>query len=85
LQYKNGERYEGQWKANLANGQGKLTYADGDQYVGDWKDGKKSGYGELIYTNGDKFRFVVTLSRKLVTNFPLVGTGSRIKRREWVD
>ncbi len=47
---------QGQWKANLANGQGKLSYADGDHYVGEWKDGKKSGYGELFYTNQDRFR-----------------------------
>jgi hypothetical protein len=56
LQYVNGEKYEGQWKANFAHGQGTLTYADNDKYVGNWREGKKNGMGELYYVNGDKFR-----------------------------
>lgn len=34
LQHKNGEKYEGSWKNNLANGLGTLYYSDGDKYVG---------------------------------------------------
>ena len=40
LQYRNGERYEGQWKDDTAHGKGTLTYAGGDRYVGEWAEGE---------------------------------------------
>lgn len=43
LSYRNGETYEGNWKADTAHGKGTLTYAGGDKYVGSWEEGKKHG------------------------------------------
>ena len=43
LQYVNGERYEGYWKDDKADGKGTLTYIHGDKYVGDWQAAKKQG------------------------------------------
>jgi hypothetical protein len=56
MQYINGERYEGYWKDDKADGKGTLTYLQGDKYVGDWVAAKKQGQGELYYANGDMFR-----------------------------
>ena len=39
LCYRNGERYEGQWREDTAHGKGTLTYAGGDKYVGEWAEG----------------------------------------------
>ena len=55
LQYVDGERYDGEWRADKAHGQGTLTYASGDQYVGAWRDGMKDGDGRLQYANGDAY------------------------------
>lgn len=56
LCYRNGERYEGNWREDTAHGKGTLTYAGGDKYVGEWAEGKKHGTGELHYVNGDVFK-----------------------------
>ena len=75
LQYRNGERYEGQWKDDTAHGKGTLTYAGGDKYIGEWAEGKKHGVGELHYVNGDVFR--VSEDRR-------VGDASRGNLWSWV-
>ena len=36
--YPNGDRFEGEFKDNNANGKGTLTTADGKKYEGEWKD-----------------------------------------------
>ena len=36
--FKNGDRYEGEWDNDKANGKGKFWHADGDYYEGEWKD-----------------------------------------------
>ena len=38
-----GSRYEGAWKNDKANGNGKLIHADGDVYEGDWMNDKAHG------------------------------------------
>lgn len=44
--YKNGDVYEGTWKADKRHGKGKMTYKrDGDFYDGEWKDGQRHGEG----------------------------------------
>ena len=36
-----GDKYEGEIKNRLPNGQGTMTYTDGVKYVGEYKDGEK--------------------------------------------
>jgi len=38
-----GDRYEGQWKACLREGQGKDYFANGDVLTGEYRDGKPNG------------------------------------------
>ena len=44
--------YVGDYKNNLANGQGTYTFADGDKYVGASRDGKYNGQGTLTFADG---------------------------------
>ncbi|MBF0446760.1 MAG: hypothetical protein HQL67_01020 [Magnetococcales bacterium] len=44
--YKNGDRYEGEWKNGQREGRGKLTYANEDTYTGEWRGGKPFGAGK---------------------------------------
>lgn len=41
--WSNGDKYEGNFTADLYNGKGKLVRTNGYTYDGDWKDGKKDG------------------------------------------
>lgn len=50
-----GSRYEGYWKEDKANIQGKLTHADGDTYEGQWLDDKAHGVGVYTHTDGAKY------------------------------
>jgi hypothetical protein len=47
-----GDRYIGEFKVGLYNGQGILTFADGSKYVGEFKDDKRNGEGTLYASNG---------------------------------
>ena len=47
--YVNGERYEGYWKEDKADGKGTLTYIHGDKYVGDWVAAKKERQKRKIH------------------------------------
>jgi len=48
MEYKNGDRYSGEWKDDFMNGRGLMNYANGDKYDGDFIKGKKEGKGKLI-------------------------------------
>lgn len=39
-----GSVYEGWWKNDKPNGNGRLVQANGDVYLGNWVDGKANGY-----------------------------------------
>ena len=47
--------YQGMWKSNLREGQGKCFYYNGDLYVGEWRSGKRHGKGEMFYRRGDRY------------------------------
>ena len=47
----NGNRYQGEWRADRAHGKGKMSYKDGSAYEGDWKDGRRHGIGTLTYAS----------------------------------
>jgi hypothetical protein len=34
----NGDKYTGEWKNGMFNGQGTFTYANGKSVTGEWKD-----------------------------------------------
>ena len=53
--YKDGRKYEGNWKNGIWNGRGKYTFNDGFGYEGEWKNGVENGMGILTYLNGDKY------------------------------
>ena len=61
--YKNGAKYEGEWKNDKKNGKGVFTSPHyyncrknvGMKYEGEFKDDKFEGYGITTYTNGDKY------------------------------
>ena len=59
--FKNGneeidDKYIGQVKGNLPNGNGILTYHDGEKYVGEFKDGIYHGYGTFSLPYGMKYQ-----------------------------
>jgi hypothetical protein len=39
--FANGDKYEGQWKNSLMDGEGKFTYGSGDVYTGNFSKGIK--------------------------------------------
>jgi hypothetical protein len=43
LIWANGSFYEGYWRNDKANGNGRLIHADGDVYEGEWRDDKAHG------------------------------------------
>ena len=61
--YKNGAKYEGEWKNDKKDGKGVFTSSHyyncrknvGMKYEGEFRDGKLEGYGITTYTNGDKY------------------------------
>ncbi|CDW73841.1 morn repeat protein [Stylonychia lemnae] len=54
--YSSGSVYDGLWKNNETNGQGRVIYCDeqwlGDYYIGEWKDSKYHGYGKYYWKDG---------------------------------
>ena len=50
-----GDKYVGEFKDGLFNGQGTYTYSSGDKYNGEWKDDKFNGQGTYTYVVGDKY------------------------------
>jgi hypothetical protein len=41
--WKDGSKYEGYWKFDMANGKGRLIHSDGDVYEGEWLNDKAHG------------------------------------------
>lgn len=50
-----GDKYEGEWKADLKHGHGTYFFGKGDRYSGQWYMGRKHGKGEFLFANGDEF------------------------------
>ena len=40
--------YQGSWKDDVKNGQGRLEYKNGDVYEGNWENNLFSGEGEYL-------------------------------------
>ena len=52
--YSDGDKYDGNWENNVANGYGVYTFSDGEKYEGSWKDDKKHGHGIYSFASGGK-------------------------------
>ena len=58
---KDGDKYVGDFKNDMYNGQGKYTCSENSScvckdYIGDFRDNHRHGYGTLQYKNGDKYQ-----------------------------
>ena len=51
--YKNGIKYEGDFKNNVIDGNGKYIWENGSYYIGQWIKGLKHGKGKLYYENNN--------------------------------
>ena len=52
----NGDRYSGEWRADLKHGYGEYEFADGDKYKGFWESDKIKGEGTYEFANGSKMQ-----------------------------
>lgn len=52
LTYFNGNKYVGEFKDGIKNGQGTLIYYNGDEYVGEFKNDYFDGQGKYTRSNG---------------------------------
>lgn len=62
----NDDEYEGQWKNNMAEGEGVLHMADGSVYTGSFVRGKEEGKGVLIERTALALRASSSRERKTV-------------------
>ena len=53
IYYKNGKRYEGDFKNGNPEGKGIYYYNDGDRRMGDYFNGKRIGKHVILTKNGD--------------------------------
>ncbi|KAL4512593.1 hypothetical protein ABPG72_020430 [Tetrahymena utriculariae] len=54
-EYQNGDKYEGQLKNGLKNGQGTYYFCKSGKYQGNFINDKKEGYGIRQFNNGDTY------------------------------
>ena len=52
MYYKNGNKYEGEWKNDKKEGKGLFYWNNGDRYEGEWKNDNIEGKGIKYYKNG---------------------------------
>ena len=45
MTWANGDKYVGEFRDDLRNGQGTMTWANGDKYVGNWENGQRTVEG----------------------------------------
>lgn len=51
--YESGNKYVGNWKNGIREGQGTFYFKDGRKYIGNWKVGKYNGQGTYYLANGN--------------------------------
>ena len=54
--WKNGDKYEGEWKDCLKHGRGIDRFANGDSYRGQFSEGKPHGKGVYKWKNGSIYK-----------------------------
>eukprot|EP00929_Paragymnodinium_shiwhaense_P066672 TRINITY_DN33471_c0_g1_i2.p1 TRINITY_DN33471_c0_g1~~TRINITY_DN33471_c0_g1_i2.p1 ORF type:complete len:291 (-),score=24.19 TRINITY_DN33471_c0_g1_i2:209-1081(-) len=55
LRKPDGTQYSGQWRNDVADGQGRCVCADGMSYNGEWEDGKQTGHAVQTWADGCKY------------------------------
>ena len=57
INFKNGDKYEGECKDGKPHGQGTLTRSNGERYEGEWKDGEPhgQGLGTIKFPDGSRY------------------------------
>jgi hypothetical protein len=53
--FRNGDRYEGEWRNGKRHGRGKYIWADGTWSDGEWKDNQRFGQCVTGWPNGDRY------------------------------
>ena len=53
--WKSGAKYEGNWRDDKANGDGRFIYGNGDVYEGEWVDDEFHGHGIYLRADGNKY------------------------------
>ncbi len=53
--WKDGSKYEGYWRNDMANGRGRLIHSDGDVYEGEWLNDKAHGRGTYVHMDGAQY------------------------------
>ncbi|XP_047342383.1 phosphatidylinositol 4-phosphate 5-kinase 1-like [Impatiens glandulifera] len=62
--WKDGCRYEGEWKRGKANGKGKFYWPSSATFEGEFKAGRMDGFGTFIGSNGDSYSGYWSCDRK---------------------
>ena len=52
--WKDGRKYEGEYKYDKKHGLGTYTWADGRKYTGEWVNSKRHGKGKIISIDGSE-------------------------------
>lgn len=63
--WRDGRRFDGDFRRGRASGQGTHVWPDGRVYQGEWQDDRRTGFGTLRYPNGN--RYVGTFHRNRPT------------------
>ena len=53
MKYNNGDIYEGEWKEDKPDGEGKYFFKNKSSYKGNFREGLREGKGTMKYNNGD--------------------------------
>ena len=78
------ERFEGNWKDGIYNGQGTLIFKSQEQYIGEWKDGKRQGKGMNLWPDRMRYEGEFKENKMNGKGFFLWPDGMRYEG-DWVD
>jgi hypothetical protein len=53
--YSNGDRYVGEVRDGLPDGEGTVVSSNGDMFAGEWRNGTPHGRGHLLWANGEVY------------------------------
>lgn len=51
-EWQDGAKYEGDWRNNMAEGEGTFYHANGDIYTGEFYQDRANGFGTYVHANG---------------------------------